>query len=126
MPLKNNWAAGETLAASDINALANAANAATAAKAVVPEDYGAVGDGTTNDTTAMQNWLSAITAGNRRGLLQSGKTYKITAALTASTANARAPMSRQIRPAVSRSARAAARSPRCAAAVPRTSSVGPT
>ena len=87
MPLKNNWAAGETLAASDINALANAANAATAAKAVVPEDYGAVGDGTTNDTTAMQNWLSAITAGNRRGLLQSGKTYKITAALTASTAN---------------------------------------
>lgn len=87
MPLKNNWATGDSLAASDINAIANAANGSTAARPIVPEDYGAIGDGTTTDTTAMQNWFTAVTAGNRRGELTPGKTYKITSALTASTAN---------------------------------------
>ena len=54
---------------------------------LTPDTYGAAGNGTTDDTIALQNWLSAVANGNRRGMLQSGKIYKITSALTASTAN---------------------------------------
>jgi hypothetical protein len=49
-----------------------------------PQDYGAVGDGSTDDTTAMQNWLAAITAGTT-GYLPAGQ-YKITSALSMSVA----------------------------------------
>lgn len=40
--------------------------------------YGAVGDGTTDDTTALQNWAAV----DHPHLLAEGKTYKITGALT--------------------------------------------
>lgn len=49
-------------------------------------NYGAVGDGSTDDTTALQNALNALAAGQ---ILQfePGKPYKITSGLTCSTAN---------------------------------------
>jgi len=50
---------------------------------VTPEDYGAVGDGSTDDTTSIQN---AINSGKNVFLTQ-GKTYKHTTALTISTNN---------------------------------------
>ena len=50
---------------------------------VYPEDFGAVGDGTTNDTTALQN---AINTG-RDVYLAAGKTYLHTTALSVTTNN---------------------------------------
>jgi hypothetical protein len=50
---------------------------------VTPEDYGAVGDGSTDDTTPLQN---AINTG-KTVFLTEGKTYKHTTALTVSTNN---------------------------------------
>jgi hypothetical protein len=47
----------------------------------LPEKYGAVGDGTTDDTTALQAALDAAVAARGRVVL-GPKTYKITAALT--------------------------------------------
>lgn len=49
--------------------------------ALMPEDFGAVGDGTTNDTTAMQAWLDAVTAGDQQGMLKAGKVYRIQSVL---------------------------------------------
>jgi hypothetical protein len=46
------------------------------------KDYGAVGDGTTNDTTAIQ---AATTAGAGRTVLFPSATYKLTAAITVSS-----------------------------------------
>ncbi|MDE2102898.1 MAG: hypothetical protein KGL39_36980 [Patescibacteria group bacterium] len=43
--------------------------------------YGAVGNGTTDDTTAIQNWLNAIVSTGSIGYLPQG-TYKITSELT--------------------------------------------
>jgi hypothetical protein len=43
-------------------------------------DFGAVGDGTTDDTTAVQNWVNAIVNGGLAGYAPAG-TYKITAAI---------------------------------------------
>ena len=54
---------------------------------ITPDTYGAIGDRVTDDTTAMQNWFAAVTAGGCRGELISGQGYKITAPLTAATAN---------------------------------------
>jgi hypothetical protein len=63
----------------DATAAAAAAALAQAAVTVVtPEQYGAVGDGTTNDSAA---WISAIAAGLPIECPQ-GKTYKVTSALT--------------------------------------------
>lgn len=46
-----------------------------------PEDFGAVGDGTTNDLTALTNWLNAVQAsGSKVGYMQA-KTYGISADL---------------------------------------------
>ena len=50
---------------------------------VYPEDFGAAGDGTTNDTTALQN---AINTG-RDVYLAAGKTYLHTVALSVTTSN---------------------------------------
>ena len=50
---------------------------------VYPEDFGAAGDGTTNDTTALQN---AINTG-RDVYLAAGKTYLHTTALSVTTSN---------------------------------------
>ena len=49
---------------------------------VVPEDFGAVGNGTTNDTTALQNALSS----GKDVMLTAGKTYLHTTALSITTA----------------------------------------
>jgi hypothetical protein len=46
---------------------------------ITPQDYGAVGNGTTDDTTAIQ---SALTAAAGKSLYIPAATYKITAALT--------------------------------------------
>jgi hypothetical protein len=51
-----------------------------------PEAYGAVGNGTTNDTTAMQSWLNWVKVGNRTGYLYPGKTYRIVSPLLWNTA----------------------------------------
>jgi polygalacturonase len=45
------------------------------------KDYGAVGDGTTDDTTAMQAAITAV-ATTGQGLYVPAGTYKITSALT--------------------------------------------
>jgi hypothetical protein len=45
----------------------------------IPEDYGAVGDGTTDDTSAMQNFVDDLVATGLEGHLTGGKTYLITA-----------------------------------------------
>lgn len=49
---------------------------------VTPQDYGAVGDGVADDTTAIQNALNALTANGSTLFFPSG-TYKITASLNA-------------------------------------------
>lgn len=45
------------------------------------KDYGAAGNGSTDDTTALNTWLTAISTTGKCGYLPAG-TYKITAALT--------------------------------------------
>lgn len=58
---------------------------------ITPQNYGAVGDGTADDTAALQSWLTAIgsgyyastIAGPRVGFLPAGK-YKFTTSLTLS------------------------------------------
>ena len=47
-------------------------------------DFGAVGDGSTNDTAAIQAAFTAAEAGTSI-LFQPGKTYKITSVITAAT-----------------------------------------
>ncbi len=46
-------------------------------KAITPQQFGAAGDGATNDTTALQNWANAATAGNLPMYLPPG-TYTTT------------------------------------------------
>jgi hypothetical protein len=53
-----------------------------AALTVHAEDYGAVGDGSTDDTTALQAALDALEAAGGGTLRLADKTYKITAPLT--------------------------------------------
>ena len=109
MVLKDNWQTGDPYTAADANAVASAVNAIatpsevgsalvsaadeqTAREAIgaSPEiyvnakDYGATGDGTTDDTTALQDWLDYIVANRRQGYLPNG-TYKITSTLIAPT-----------------------------------------
>lgn len=50
---------------------------------IVPEDFGAVGDGVTNDTTAIQNAISAADAAGIP-LVWPDKTYRITSVISAS------------------------------------------
>lgn len=45
--------------------------------ALTPEDFGALGNGTADDTLALQAWLNALTAG-KMGKLSPGKTYGFT------------------------------------------------
>jgi hypothetical protein len=47
-------------------------------------DYGAVGDGTTDDTAALQSFVTAVVTGHARGYIPKG-TYRITSALNIST-----------------------------------------
>lgn len=49
---------------------------ATTSKIFRPEDYGAVGDGVTDDTVAVQAALNAATASNGKLLFRPGKTYR--------------------------------------------------
>lgn len=51
---------------------------------VAPEDYGAKGDGSTDDAVALQLWLTAVTTGGLPGHVP-GKTYKSNSLLTACT-----------------------------------------
>ena len=52
----------------------------TSAPFLVAKDYGAVGDGSTNDTAALQNWLDAVVAQKAIGVLNAG-TFLTTATL---------------------------------------------
>ena len=51
---------------------------------VTPFDYGAIGDGVTDDTTAIQNWANALTSKDYLGFLAPapGGFYKITSTIT--------------------------------------------
>lgn len=49
--------------------------------APMPEDFGAVGDGTTDDQTALEDWLNAIMASDTRCGRASAKVYAHSAAL---------------------------------------------
>jgi hypothetical protein len=80
MPLKNDWANGDLFTPAAANDMANAVNGA--AYLVSAATYGAVGNGTTDDTTALQNWLNYLVANHRQGWLPNG-TYKITSTLVA-------------------------------------------
>ena len=51
-------------------------------RAMYPEQYGAVGDGSTNDATAMQNAITAAAAANAVLTLRPGKNYRCTTGLT--------------------------------------------
>jgi hypothetical protein len=51
------------------------------------KDFGATGNGSTDDTTNLQNWLNALKATSRCGFIDPGN-YKISAALTFSTTTA--------------------------------------
>jgi hypothetical protein len=46
--------------------------ATNSAVPLTPYMFGAVGDGITNDATAMNNWYAALTSGGRRGYLPAG------------------------------------------------------
>jgi hypothetical protein len=50
------------------------------------KDFGATGDGTTDDTAALQAWLTFVVTNRRQGWLPTG-TYKITSTLVAPGAN---------------------------------------
>lgn len=50
------------------------------------KDFGAVGDGSTDDTSALNAWLAYLSGNQKMGYLPPG-TYKITAALTAVAGN---------------------------------------
>lgn len=88
MALPVNWVNGNSVTAAFLNLLGTEHNALLSA-IIVPELFGAIGDGTTNDTLAMQNWLNMVTAspGHRMGMLTSGKTYRITSELTINSTN---------------------------------------
>lgn len=55
---------------------------ATLRRTINVKDFGAVGDGVTNDTTALQNAFNAAMAANAELHFVSGETYKITTKLT--------------------------------------------
>lgn len=80
MTLKDDWQTGDVFTAADANAVADAVNLL-----VTAESFGAVGDGSTDDTAALQAWLDAVAVDGGYGTLSSGKNYKIIDALTAST-----------------------------------------
>jgi hypothetical protein len=105
MPLKNNWVNGDLFTPAAANDMANVVNAfgpptatgqavvtaanAAAARAAINAniyvnalDFGATGDGTTDDTVALQAWLDFIVTEQRQGWLPNG-TYKITDTLVA-------------------------------------------
>ena len=50
---------------------------------MVPESFGAVGNGSTDDTTALNNFLTALQTSGLEGRL-SGRTYRVTSGLTIS------------------------------------------
>jgi len=76
-------ASATAAAASATSAAASATSAEEAAASIIgmginlPESFGAVGDGTTDDTEALQNWLDA----GGVSVLTKGKTYRITGPL---------------------------------------------
>jgi len=82
MPLKNDWANGDLFTPAAANDMANAVN--EAAYLVSAAKFGAVGNGTTDDTTALQNWLTYLATNSRQGWLPIG-TYRITSTLAAPT-----------------------------------------
>ena len=111
MALKDNWETGDIVTAADLNAVATDINTSkatvdtftatglavataaddTAARTAInagsqvyvdARDYGAVGDGSTDDTAALQAWITYLVANHRQGWLPNG-TYKITSTLVA-------------------------------------------
>jgi hypothetical protein len=80
MTLKNDWQNGDLFTPAAANDMANAVNGA--AYLVSAATFGAVGNGNTDDTTALQNWINYLVANHRQGWLPNG-TYKITATLVA-------------------------------------------
>lgn len=76
--------AGVLVVAGDGIRVATAGSTATisgVAKSCSPETFGAVGDDTADDTTALQNSLNAIAAGTYSHLELGARTYKITSGL---------------------------------------------
>lgn len=78
MTLKDDWETGDVFTAADANDVADAVNTLTSASTNVltPEQFGAVGDGATDDTAALTAMFeTADTAGGATILIPDGKTY---------------------------------------------------
>jgi hypothetical protein len=84
MPLKNDWVNGDLFTPAAANDMANVVNAAGSATARNVKDYGATGDGTSNDTAAIHSARDAVGVGGK--LFFPSGTYLVSG-LTASVAN---------------------------------------
>ena len=56
-------------------------NSAQRAIGLTPQDFGAIGDGVTDDTSAMQQWLAALSLEGRKGAATKDAIYRVTATL---------------------------------------------
>lgn len=63
---------------SDVRAELDLLYGGAAGAGVAPEAFGAIGDGTSDDTEAMQEWIAEVQQGGVNGVLSANKNYLIT------------------------------------------------